>query len=43
MGEWQRTACSLCYLNCGLEVQLDGRQITRVRGDKAHPRSGGYL
>jgi anaerobic selenocysteine-containing dehydrogenase len=43
MGEWQRTACSLCYLNCGLEVQLDGRKITRVRGDKAHPRSGGYL
>ncbi|MEU5265902.1 molybdopterin-dependent oxidoreductase [Amycolatopsis sp. NPDC021455] len=42
-GEWQRTACSLCYLNCGLEVQLDGRKITRVRGDKAHPRSGGYL
>ncbi|WIY06260.1 hypothetical protein QRX60_21335 [Amycolatopsis mongoliensis] len=43
MGEWHRTACSLCYLNCGLEVQLDGRKITRVRGDKAHPRSGGYL
>ncbi|MEU4246272.1 molybdopterin-dependent oxidoreductase [Amycolatopsis sp. NPDC026612] len=43
MGEWQRTACSLCYLNCGLEVQLDGRKITRVRGDKAHPRSAGYL
>lgn len=42
-GEWHRTACSLCYLNCGLEVQLDGRKITRVRGDKAHPRSGGYL
>ena len=43
MSEWHRTACSLCYLNCGLEVQLDGRKITRVRGDKAHPRSGGYL
>ncbi|WP_329055889.1 molybdopterin-dependent oxidoreductase [Amycolatopsis sp. NBC_01488] len=24
-------------------MQLDGRKITRVRGDKAHPRSGGYL
>ncbi|QRP47575.1 molybdopterin-dependent oxidoreductase [Amycolatopsis sp. FDAARGOS 1241] len=43
MAEWHTTACSLCYLNCGLEVQLDGRRITRVRGDKAHPRSGGYL
>ncbi|MFI5609106.1 molybdopterin-dependent oxidoreductase [Amycolatopsis sp. NPDC051903] len=43
MAGWHSTACSLCYLNCGLEVQLDGRRITRVRGDKAHPRSGGYL
>jgi anaerobic selenocysteine-containing dehydrogenase len=41
--DWHKTACSLCYLNCGLEVQLDGRAITRVRGDKAHPRSAGYL
>lgn len=43
MSEWHTTACSLCYVNCGLEVQLDGRVITRVRGDKAHPRSRGYL
>ena len=43
MSDWHKTACSLCYLNCGLEVQLDGRAITRVRGDKAHPRSAGYL
>lgn len=43
MGEWHKTACSLCYVNCGLEVQLDGRAITKVRGDKAHPRSRGYL
>lgn len=41
--EWHKTACSLCYLNCGLEVQIDGRAITRIRGDKAHPRSEGYL
>jgi anaerobic selenocysteine-containing dehydrogenase len=41
--EWHKTACSLCYLNCGLEVQIEGRSITRVRGDKAHPRSEGYL
>ena len=40
---WHKTACSLCYLNCGLEVQLDGRAITRIRGDKEHPRSEGYL
>jgi anaerobic selenocysteine-containing dehydrogenase len=43
MAEWQKTACSLCYVNCGLEVQTEGRAITRVRGDKEHPRSRGYL
>lgn len=41
--KWQHTACSLCYVNCGLEVQTDGRMITRVRGDKAHPHTAGYL
>ena len=42
---WKPTACILCECNCGLEVQLggeDGRQITKVRGDKAHPSSEGY-
>ncbi|MHC5905337.1 molybdopterin-dependent oxidoreductase, partial [Streptomyces sp. S6] len=43
MTQWHKTACSLCYVNCGLEVQTDGRQITRVRGDREHPRSEGYL
>jgi anaerobic selenocysteine-containing dehydrogenase len=43
VNDWHKTACSLCYLNCGLEVQLDGRAITRIRGDKEHPRSAGYL
>lgn len=43
---WQPTACILCSLNCGLEVQTGGadkRQILRVRGDKKHPVSEGYL
>lgn len=40
---WQQTACSLCYVNCGIEVRTDGRSIIRVRGDKAHPHSAGYL
>ena len=39
---WQRTACILCSVNCGIEVQLDGRRIARVRGDRAHPGSRGY-
>ena len=40
--EWQSTACILCSINCGVEVKTDGRRITRVRGDKAHPGSAGY-
>ncbi|MEW6736344.1 MAG: molybdopterin-dependent oxidoreductase [Acidobacteriota bacterium] len=42
---WHPTACILCSLNCGIEVQLggpDGRHIERVRGNKAHPASQGY-
>lgn len=40
---WRKTACGLCYVNCGLEVQTEGRAITRIRGDKEHPRTAGYL
>jgi len=43
---WHKTACILCSLNCGLEVQIggvDGRQITKIKGDKDHPISQGYL
>lgn len=29
--QWHKTACILCSNNCGVEVRLDGRQITRVR------------
>lgn len=43
MSEWHKTACNLCYVNCGLEVQTEGRTITRVRGDKDNPRTAGYL
>lgn len=42
-GNWQATACILCSRNCGLEVQTDGAAITRIRGDKRHPISEGYL
>ncbi len=39
---WQTTACVLCSINCGIEVKVEGRDIVRVRGDKAHPASRGY-
>ncbi len=40
--EWHKTVCILCSNNCGVEVRLDERQITRVRGNKAHVASKGY-
>src|SRR4051795_7514025 len=40
--DWQPTACILCACNCGIEVQVSGGAITRVKGDRAHPGSRGY-
>lgn len=40
---WKPTACLICSLNCGIEVQTEGVHITRVRADKNHPVSQGYL
>ncbi|MDH5289005.1 MAG: molybdopterin-dependent oxidoreductase, partial [Acidimicrobiia bacterium] len=39
---WHTTACVLCSNNCGVEVRLDGRTISRVRGNKRHVGSKGY-
>ncbi|MFQ5635835.1 MAG: hypothetical protein ACE5G3_10970, partial [Gammaproteobacteria bacterium] len=46
MSEWRSTACILCSINCGIEVRLGGaddREFVRIRGDRAHPASQGYL
>jgi anaerobic selenocysteine-containing dehydrogenase len=40
---WHPTACILCSINCGIEVQISDGRFTRIRGDKAHPSSRGYL
>src|SRR5437763_12304237 len=40
--DWKPTACILCACNCGVEVQVEGAEIVRVKGDKAHPASKGY-
>lgn len=29
--ESDKTACGLCYMNCGLEVQIEGHRITMVQ------------
>ena len=39
---WHKTACVLCSCNCGVQVRLDGREITRVKGNKNHLASKGY-
>lgn len=41
--ESHHTACILCPLTCGIEIGIHGREIVRVRGDKAHPVSKGYI
>ena len=41
-GEWQSSACILCECNCGIVVQVDGRNLAKIRGDKDHPASQGY-
>ena len=42
MSDWTQTACILCECNCGIDVELEGRTLARIRGDKAHPGSQGY-
>lgn len=40
--QWHKSVCILCSCNCGVEVRLDGREFTRVRGNKDHVASKGY-
>jgi anaerobic selenocysteine-containing dehydrogenase len=41
--DWRKTACNLCYVNCGLEVLVENDRIAKVRGDRDNPKSRGYL
>ena len=44
---WHKSACNLCYINCGVELAVAGQgdqaRIVKVRGDRDNPRSAGYL
>ncbi|MBI4695659.1 MAG: molybdopterin-dependent oxidoreductase [Gammaproteobacteria bacterium] len=44
---WHKSACNLCYINCGIEVAVEGdgadARLTKIRGDKDNPKSKGYL
>lgn len=37
------TACILCSRNCGLSVEVEGNHLKKIRGDKAHPLTQGYI
>ncbi len=39
---WHKNVCILCSNNCGVEMRIDEREITRVRGNKSHIASKGY-
>lgn len=43
MADKKKTRCVLCGNLCGLEVQVEDNQIVKVRSDKDHPRSQGYI
>ena len=42
-GTWHKTACNLCYVNCGIEVLVNDGHVEKVRGDRSSPKSQGYL
>ena len=39
----EKTACILCSRNCGLLVDIEEGKFTKIRGDKDHPLSQGYI
>jgi formate dehydrogenase len=43
VSELHPTACNLCYANCGILVEASDGHFVKVRGDKNHPASRGYL
>ncbi len=38
----KRTYCRVCMVHCGLEAEVAGNEIIRVRGDFEHPLTRGY-
>ncbi|MEY3985307.1 MAG: hypothetical protein RLZ59_752, partial [Pseudomonadota bacterium] len=41
--QWHPTACMICSMHCGIEVQTEGERITRVRPDQNHHVTKGYV
>lgn len=40
--DWKSTACILCSINCGLQVEVEDGHFVKIKGDKSNPRSKGY-
>lgn len=43
---YKKSACILCSVNCGLDIQTggkDGRELIKIKGDRDHVSSQGYL
>ena len=40
-----KSACILCSINCGIEIEADieKREFLKIKGDKDHPLSQGYI
>ena len=38
-----RGYCRICMAQCGIFVDVEDEQVIRVRGDRDHPISRGYL
>ncbi|MFC1868119.1 molybdopterin-dependent oxidoreductase [Thermodesulfobacteriota bacterium] len=38
-----RTVCQGCHSECGVFVHLEGGKVSKIRGDKDHPHSRGYI
>ena len=43
METWKLTSCNLCFVNCGLKVQVENNSIVKVLPDKSNPRSQGHI
>ena len=41
--EVRKSVCILCYINCGIEVEIEDGVMKRVKGDKENPKSLGYI
>ena len=42
-GQWHPSACILCSVNCGIEIEVQDGRFTRIRGDEPQRTVEGRL